>query len=135
MKNRGKDESSAPSKYVLMLMGLVLMMIWPISRWFGKSVSEESPPPRRQSATNGGALKDGPMKDCEKRASLATPNEAWAVPKPDSIPQRTYWPAMLALGIVFLCFGIVAEYVFVLVGLALMIWSIGHWVGELVDDK
>lgn len=135
MKHRREEESSGPSTYVLMLMGLVLMMIWPISRWFGQVASEKSPPRRQLGGTNGGALKDAPMKNCDKRASPVTPNEAWAVPKPDSIPQRTYWPAMLALGIVFVCFGIVAEYVFVLVGMVLMIWSIGHWVGELVDGK
>ncbi|MBV8772218.1 MAG: hypothetical protein JO166_07805 [Deltaproteobacteria bacterium] len=59
----------------------------------------------------------------------------WKPPLPEKIPDATYAPAMLAMGITFLLFGMVTLYVFSLAGVILMVWSLGKWVGELVRGK
>jgi hypothetical protein len=60
----------------------------------------------------------------------------WVEPLPEKVPEATFAPAFLALGITFLLFGIVSSYVFSAAGLVLMVWSISKWIGELVrGDK
>jgi len=62
--------------------------------------------------------------------------QEWVEPLPEKVPEATFAPAFLALGITFLLFGIVSSYVFSAAGLALMVWSISKWIGELVrGDK
>jgi hypothetical protein len=56
----------------------------------------------------------------------------WVEALPEKVPEATFAPAFLALGITFLLFGIVSSYVFSAAGLVLMVWSIGKWVGELL---
>jgi hypothetical protein len=60
--------------------------------------------------------------------------EKWAMPAPQKIPLPTYAPLFLALGITFLLFGVVSMYIFCYAGLALIIWSISKWVGELFHE-
>jgi membrane-bound ClpP family serine protease len=59
----------------------------------------------------------------------------WRAPLPEKVPDATYAPALLALGIIFLLFGIVSSYVFSIAGAILMVWSISKWVGELVRGE
>jgi hypothetical protein len=62
--------------------------------------------------------------------------QEWVEPLPEKVPDATFAPAFLALGITFLLFGIVSSYIFSAAGLVLMVWSISKWVGELVrGDK
>jgi hypothetical protein len=66
----------------------------------------------------------------ESRSTQDT--QEWVEALPEKVPEATFAPAFLALGITFLLFGIVSSYVFSAAGLVLMVWSIGKWVGELV---
>jgi len=60
----------------------------------------------------------------------------WVEALPEKVPEATFTPAFLALGITFLLFGIVSSSVFSAAGLVLMVWSIGKWIGELLrSDK
>ncbi len=62
--------------------------------------------------------------------------QEWVEPLPEKVPEATFAPAFLALGITFLLFGIVSSYVFSGAGLVLIVWSIGKWIGELLGgDK
>jgi hypothetical protein len=56
----------------------------------------------------------------------------WIPALPEEIPEATYAPSFLALGVTFLLFGIVSSWVFSVAGLILMAWSISKWIGELV---
>ncbi len=47
------------------------------------------------------------------------------------LPAPSIWPAMLALGIALLLFGVPTSYAFSVVGALLMIWAIAGWIGEL----
>jgi len=61
--------------------------------------------------------------------------EDWQVALPEKVPGPTYAPMFLALGIIFLLFGIVSSYVFSAAGLLLMVWSISKWIGELLRGE
>lgn len=55
----------------------------------------------------------------------------WSVPRPAELPRPTYWPAVLALGIVLLVWGLVSSLVISGVGLALFAVGLSGWIGEL----
>jgi hypothetical protein len=61
--------------------------------------------------------------------------DQWEAALPEKVPGATYAPAFLALGIIFLLFGIVSSYVFSAAGLVLMGWSITKWIGELLRGE
>ena len=58
--------------------------------------------------------------------------QEWIAALPEKVPESTFAPAFLAVGITFLLFGIVSSYVFCAAGLILMVWSISKWIGELM---
>ncbi|MGH7987376.1 MAG: cytochrome c oxidase subunit 4 [Candidatus Binataceae bacterium] len=58
--------------------------------------------------------------------------EGWNTPAPEHIPEPTYWPFILAMGVTFLLIGVVTSYLFSIVGALLMIFSLAKWIGELV---
>ncbi|GEM_PF-1531424 len=50
------------------------------------------------------------------------------------LPRPTYWPVVLAVGIVFLAWGIVTTIAITVIGLALLALGLGGWIGELRHD-
>jgi membrane-bound ClpP family serine protease len=62
-------------------------------------------------------------------------SEEWRTALPEEVPEATYAPVFLALGIIFLLFGIISSYVFSAAGVALMVWSISKWIGELLGEE
>ena len=50
---------------------------------------------------------------------------------PQEIPAPTFWPFILAFGVMFLFWGIIASFIMSLVGVVIMIVSIAGWVSEL----
>jgi hypothetical protein len=71
----------------------------------------------------------------EPGESLDSTSEEWKTALPEEVPEATYAPVFLALGIIFLLFGIINSYVFWAAGLALMVWSISKWIGELLGGE
>jgi len=55
----------------------------------------------------------------------------WHPPDHSELPQPTYWPAVLALGITFLAWGLVTSLVISGVGLILLALALAGWIGEL----
>jgi hypothetical protein len=59
----------------------------------------------------------------------------WNYPKPERLPQPTYWPLVVAFGIALTLFGIVHSiaitYVISVVGLVLLVIGISGWIGDL----
>ena len=47
------------------------------------------------------------------------------------LPRPTYWPVVLAAGVVFLAWGIVTTLAISIIGLALLALALGGWIGEL----
>lgn len=57
--------------------------------------------------------------------------QQWFLPQPEKIPERTYWPAILALGITFLFWGLISSAIVSVMGLVLLASSLAGWIGEL----
>lgn len=74
----------------------------------------------------------------EERPSRATNDAAteakWHQPQPASLPRPTYWPAVMALGITFVFWGVASTWIISAVGLALFASSLAGWIGELRDE-
>ena len=51
--------------------------------------------------------------------------------KPEVLPEPTYWPFFLAMGISFLGWGLLTTWLFSLVGLIIMIVSLIGWINIL----
>lgn len=58
----------------------------------------------------------------------------WSQPKPESLAAPTYAPAGMAMGVVFIAFGLISKWYIVGVGLAIAILAMWRWIGELTDD-
>lgn len=56
---------------------------------------------------------------------------SWSEPPHQNIPRPTYCPAVLALAIVCLLWGMVTSYLVSLLGLVLFIVGLTDWIGEL----
>ncbi len=55
----------------------------------------------------------------------------WSRPKPEHVPRPTYWPAVLALGVTFIFWGLITTPI--IAGIGLLVGAIGlaGWIGEL----
>lgn len=67
------------------------------------------------------------------RSSVA--REGWNVPKPETLPRPTVWPAAAALGIVFTLWGVVTTSLIATVGLIVLAIATLGWIGELRHEQ
>jgi hypothetical protein len=75
------------------------------------------------------------MASPESSQSQNRGTDQWKPALPAQVPEATFAPAFLALGITFLLFGIVTSYIFSAAGLILMVWSVSKWIGELLHGE
>jgi len=67
----------------------------------------------------------------------------WHKPKPEALPKPGYWPALMALGIVFLLWGFALGFNEVFsssvvtsgIGLIVFITALAGWIGDLRDER
>lgn len=59
----------------------------------------------------------------------------WNKPLPETLPQPTYWPAFLALGIVLLLWGVVTVIAISIVGLVVIAVSLYGWIGDILRES
>jgi hypothetical protein len=64
-------------------------------------------------------------------AARGAPHDDWSTPQPARVPEPTYWPATLALGIVLLLWGVVTSVVISAVGLLVTVVALGGWIGAM----
>jgi hypothetical protein len=62
------------------------------------------------------------------------PRADWSRPKPSTIPPPTYWPMFLALAIVFVAYGVIFDWWFVAVGVAMFVLALAGWIAEVRHD-
>jgi hypothetical protein len=55
----------------------------------------------------------------------------WTKPQPEVLPRPTYWPAALALGIIFILGGTVSSFIVSITGFILLVISLAGWIGEI----
>ena len=61
--------------------------------------------------------------------------EDWVSPPEQAIPQPTYAPAAMALGVAFVFFGLVTSYLFCAAGAAIMALSLKNWIGAMANGE
>ena len=67
----------------------------------------------------------------------------WHRPLPERLPKAGYWPAIMALGITFMLWGLAVGFnevvstiiILVLVGLILFSLALAGWIGDLRDER
>ena len=59
----------------------------------------------------------------------------WTRPGPERLPRPTYWPMVLAAGIVTAAWGLVFSPWFVILGIGLFIVALGGWVMALRQSR
>jgi hypothetical protein len=79
-----------------------------------------------------------PSHAAKREPSAATPTPAapedqpgWQRVDHTALPRPTYWPAVLALGITFLAWGLLTSPLISGVGLVLFAVALAGWIGEL----
>ncbi|MFZ0561945.1 MAG: hypothetical protein WBD45_22715 [Terriglobales bacterium] len=72
-------------------------------------------------------MENNPM----RTGSTAGIDDSWSEPRPQNIPRPTYSPAVLALAIVCLLWGIVTTYLISLLGVILFAVGLGTWIVDL----
>jgi hypothetical protein len=65
------------------------------------------------------------------RSSQSLDHPDWEPLPAAHLPRPTYWPVVLAAGVVFLAWGIVTTLAISIIGLALLALALGGWIGEL----
>jgi hypothetical protein len=69
------------------------------------------------------------------QARNASASAAWITPRPQIIPRPTYSPAVMALAIVCLLWGLLTSYLISLLGAVLLAVSLAGWIGELRHER
>ncbi len=59
----------------------------------------------------------------------------WHKPRPAHLPAPTYWPAVLAFGIVLLLWGLVTSPILFGTGLVIFALGLGGWIRELLREE
>ena len=67
----------------------------------------------------------------------------WHKPLPEHLPKAGYWPAIMALGITFMLWGLAVGFnevvstiiILVLIGLILFSLALVGWIGDLRDER
>lgn len=59
----------------------------------------------------------------------------WSRPKPKTLPRPTYWPVVMALGIIFIAWGVVTTWIIASVGAVLFVISLAGWIGEIRNEQ
>jgi len=64
-----------------------------------------------------------------------TPRPGWHTPQPETVPEPTYWPAVMALGLVFLLWGTITTFILSGAGLLLVGLALAGWIGALRHER
>ncbi len=74
-------------------------------------------------------------KDITAPASPVDANATWHAPRPAVLPRPTYWPAVLAFGVVFLLWGLIASPIVSITGLLVAVIALIGWVHEILHEE
>jgi hypothetical protein len=59
----------------------------------------------------------------------------WNPAKPEKLPEPTWWPAAIALGVTLTVWGLVASFIVFGMGLAIVIVSLAGWIGDICHER
>ncbi len=91
---------------------------------------------RRREAPESGDVIDRKL----EKTKPSQPSEAdlpagWTLPRPHKLPRPTYWPAVLAGGVVVFAWGPATSWTVSIVGAVVSIVAIRGWIGELRHES
>jgi heme/copper-type cytochrome/quinol oxidase subunit 1 len=58
----------------------------------------------------------------------------WTAYPPERLPAPTGAPALFAFGVTLLAWGVVSSFVVSIIGAAVLLVSLLHWIGEIAHD-
>jgi hypothetical protein len=61
--------------------------------------------------------------------------QEWHEAAPEELPEPTYWPFYLAMGIMFLAWGLLTMWEFSLLGIIIMIIALVGWINVLRHER
>jgi hypothetical protein len=70
----------------------------------------------------------------EKIKKIPENQTSWHPAKPEKIPAFTFWPIVLAVGIVFVFWGLITSLIISGVGLVFMAIALLGWIQEFSND-
>jgi hypothetical protein len=60
------------------------------------------------------------------------PDETWNDATPQEIPEFTYWPFIMAIGLLFICWGIITQFALFILGLIIFfLVALPGWIIDL----
>jgi hypothetical protein len=63
------------------------------------------------------------------------PEETWQKARPEELPKPTYWPFFLAMGLNFIFWGILTNWIIALAGLLIFVIALTCWINLLRHDR
>ncbi|HET8572660.1 MAG TPA: hypothetical protein VFL76_02205 [Edaphocola sp.] len=70
-----------------------------------------------------------------ERATSASGQEQWQKATPRKLPDPTYWPFFLAMGLAFFVWGFIAGWIICMAGLLILMISLTGWVKILRNES
>lgn len=72
-----------------------------------------------------------PQKDPQPQEVTPSAGAEWSEPTMERVPRPTYWPVVMALGTVFIFWGVVTMWAISAIGLGLFALALVGWVREM----
>ncbi|HEY4195100.1 MAG TPA: hypothetical protein VGM63_06175 [Mucilaginibacter sp.] len=71
------------------------------------------------------------MTDEDINRVIITPEADWEKAKPEMLPEPTYWPFFLAMGLAFIFWGLLTTWVIMLAGILIFVIALARWINIL----
>lgn len=91
--------------------------------------------PARDSMTGMAYDANEPIRPRVHEIPHIDPDPGWNLPRPARLPHPTYWPAVLAMGIVILAWGLVTNAIVTVVGVVIFFVALIGWIGDMRHDS
>ena len=89
----------------------------------------------RTGESNRDADKNAPASPVDTEVLDKELRPGWSRAMPEHIPEPTYWPVTLALGIAVFIWSLIATPLLALPGLILFVVALAGWIGEMRNDN
>jgi hypothetical protein len=63
------------------------------------------------------------------------PDKTWEKAKPEILPQPTYWPFFLAMGLAFIFWGLLTTWVILATGAMIFVMALIGWINILRHER
>ncbi len=75
------------------------------------------------------------MNDYNNQSANISTDDTWEKARPEKLPEPTYWPFFLALGLNFIFWGMLTTWVIGLAGLVIFAIALTCWINLLRHDR